>query len=59
MTLKRRDKDDVASADDTDSDSNSSAEESTNKPVSFKELGFSIGPLTDKVKKKWKLRLEY
>ena len=55
VTLKRRDKDDMASADDTDSDSNSSAEESTNKPVSFKELGFSIGPLTDKVKKEMEI----
>jgi serine protease Do len=55
VTLKRRDKDDMASADDTDSDSNSSAEESTNKPVSFKELGFSIGPLTDKAKKEMEI----
>jgi serine protease Do len=55
VTLKRRDKDDIASADDTDSDPNSSAEESTNKPVSFKELGFSVGPLTEKVKKEMEI----
>ena len=50
VTLKKRDDDNTASNEGVKG-SDSKTDESTNKTESFKDLGFSIAPLNDKVKK--------
>jgi serine protease Do len=52
VTLQRRDNDKTASAEGAKgSQDNDKEDADANKPVVFKELGLTIGPLTDKVKK--------
>jgi serine protease Do len=51
VTLKKRDDANVASNEDGVTGSTTKEDESTNGTVSFKDLGFTIAPLTEQVKK--------
>jgi serine protease Do len=50
VVLKKRDDTSVASSDDGVTGSTAKEDESTNGTVSFKDLGFTVAPLTEKVK---------